>query len=107
MGGNVMAIVNKRLCKGTLTNSVATLYTVPAATITLVKAITICNLTGYLHNFTIVFAGTTVVQTHNILGFNTLTIPFLDQILNEGELIQGLCNVSGDISYYISGKEVA
>jgi len=101
-----MAVTDKRLCKGTLSDSNATLYTVPASTMALVKAITVCNKTNVTVTFTIKFASTEVIHTHNLRAYDTLTIPFLDQILNTGELIEGLASSAASIDYYISGKEV-
>jgi hypothetical protein len=101
-----MATTDKRLCKGVFGSSNATLYTTPALTMALVKAITICNKTNATRNFTIKFASTEVVQSHNITAYNTLTIPFMDQILNAAELIEGSADSAASVNYYISGKEV-
>lgn len=102
-----MATTNKRLCKGTLTTSNATLYTVPASTTTVVKAVTICNKTATAQAVTLKFAGTEVIYQHSLAGKDTITLPFMDQILSAGELIEGLSDANSAINYYISGKEIA
>lgn len=101
-----MAVTNKRLCKGTLTTSNATLYTTPASTTTVVKAVTICNKTAAAQTVTLKFAGTEVIAGHSLAAYDTITLPFMDQILAAGELIEGLANANSAINYYISGKEI-
>ena len=102
-----MATTDKRLCSGTLDDESATLYTVPAATTTIVKAITLCNKTANEARVTIKFDGIEVFASHMIAGYDSITIPFLDQILEAGELIAGHASAVDSINYYISGKEIA
>lgn len=102
-----MATVSKRLCKGVLGAANATLYTVPAATATYVKAITLCNKTASDVTATIKLASIEVVCTYTIFAYGTITIPFLDQIMEAAELIEGSASAADSINYYISGKEVA
>jgi len=101
-----MAVVAKRLAKGTFGTTSATQYTVPASTTTLVKAITLCNKTASDATVTLLFGGTEVIYQHNIKAKDTITIPFLDQIIQAGETITGLAGTASAINYYISGKEV-
>lgn len=101
-----MAITDKRLCKGTLGNSNATLYTAPAGTTVIVKALTLCNYSSSAATATIKFDGTEVIATHSIAAYDTITIPFIDQILDPEELIEGSAGTASSINYYISGKEV-
>ena len=84
-----------------------TLYTVPALTTTIVKAVTIVNKTALDAEFTLKFAGTEVVFEHLIVANDTITIPFIDQILEAAELIQGKSDTADAVNYYISGKEVS
>jgi hypothetical protein len=100
-----MATVNKRLCKGVLTNSPATYYTVPVATSTAVKAITVCNKTNTTTAFTISFAGTYVVYNHSLEAYDTITIPFMDQILEATEVISMVAGANTAIEVYITGAE--
>lgn len=99
--------ISKRLYKGTVTNAKATLYTVPASTTTYVKAITVCNKDAVDHTFTIYLAGLEVVFSHTITAKDTITIPFLDQILNATELIEGNADANSMVNFYISGREVS
>lgn len=101
-----MAVVSKRLAKGTFSTASATQYTVPTSTTTLVKAITLCNKTASDATVTLLFGGTEVIYQHTIKARDTITIPFLDQILQSTETITGLAGTASAINYYISGKEV-
>jgi len=97
---------NKRLCKGTLSDSSGTLYTVPTNKKTIVKAVTITNKTNTDQVFTLKFAEQEIVYEHTILANDTITIPFIDQILETGETIKGHANATSAVNYYISGKEI-
>lgn len=101
-----MAVVAKRLAKGTFGTTSASLYPVPAGATTLVKAVTLCNKTATAATVTLLFGGTEVIYQHTIKPNDTITIPFLDQILQAGEAITGLAGTANAITYYISGKEV-
>ncbi len=98
--------MDKRLAKGVLGDSNGTLYTVPADHQTIVKAVTITNITAEDEEFTLQFAGQEVVCDHTIRANDTLTIPFIDQILIAADLIEGEASEAAAINYYISGKEV-
>ncbi len=110
-----MQIVKKRLGKGTLTDSLANIddQEVPSDTIRVVKAITLCNAGQASATVDITFAGTSIVHNYSLIGTtggdgpseNTITIPFIDQILHQGERIQGKSSVTGVVHYYISGIE--
>lgn len=107
----------KRIGKGTLGDSLANIddAAVPANHIRFVKAITLCNKTDTARWVTITFAGINVVYKYVIPGEgvtngvpheNTITIPFLDQIMNATERIQGRAEAASAIDFYISGREV-
>jgi len=102
-----MTVTNKRLCKGTLAATEGTLYTVPASTQAVVKAITLCNKTGTDATITLKLAGTEVLYQHTLEANDTITLPFMDQVLDAGETIAGLAGTASAITYYISGKEIA
>jgi hypothetical protein len=99
-------ITDKRLCKGTLTNVNATIYTVPASTTTYVKSLNICNKTAVADVVTLKFAGTEILYQHTIAAFDSLAVPFFDQILDETELIEAQAGANSSLTYYISGREV-
>ena len=99
-------IEDKRLAAGSLADMNTTLYEVPEGKKTFVKAITICNTAGSPVTFTIKFDGWEVIKDHIITANNTLTVPFLDQILHSEEKIEGEASGTDIINYYISGKEV-
>jgi len=103
-----MATTDKRLCSGVFGASNATLYTAPATAgnYVIVKAVTICNKTSASHTVTLKFDAIEVVATHTILGYDTVTIPFIDQILEASEIIEGSADAADSINYYISGKEI-
>lgn len=103
-----MATVAKRLYRGGMPTSntpSSTLYTVPASTTTMVKAVTICNTSASSATVRLLFGPTAVIYDHTIKGNDTITIPFLDQVLASGDQIIGTAS-STAIAIYISGKEV-
>jgi hypothetical protein len=101
-------VTEKRLCKGTLSDSNATLYTAPAATgdYTVIIGVTLCNKTASTATVTIKFASTEVIYSYSMLSYDTITIGFISQVLQAGELIEGSSGTASAINYYISGKEV-
>jgi hypothetical protein len=101
-----MATVAKRLGKGNFSITANTvIYTVPASTTTLVKAVTICNTNATSVTVRLSFAGAAVIFDHTIKPNDTITIPFIDQILMVGEAITASASANA-VWYYISGKEV-
>ncbi|QLG39405.1 hypothetical protein HW560_15770 [Paenibacillus sp. E222] len=105
-----MAVVAKRLAKGNFgTGSAANIYTAPIGSTVLIKAVTICNKLSQAISVTLLFAGTEVIYQHTVKANDTITIPFVDQIIYAGESISGFAGTSGGsnfATYYISGKEV-
>lgn len=98
---------NKRLAQGVFSTTANTMiYTVPALTYTIVKAINICNKTNVNDVVTIKLAGTEIMYQHVILANDSITIPFIDQIIHAGEKIEGHSGNGSSLTYYISGKEV-
>lgn len=105
-------MANVRIGKGTITNTLADIDTaaVPASNTRAVKAITLCNTSTSNCWVTVTFAGTTVLSEYIIpakTGENTITIPFIDQVMVAGERIQAQAQTNGVIHYYISGIEKA
>ncbi|CAM3031158.1 hypothetical protein HP548_29495 [Paenibacillus taichungensis] len=101
-----MAAVAKRLVKSNAIPTTSTvLYTVPNGVTTMVKALTVCNSNSIVVNLTLLFAGTYVISNYPIKPSETITLPFMDQVLLSGEAISGLAT-AGALNCYISGKEV-
>lgn len=99
-----MATTASRLYKGTLTSSNATLYTVPSNTTAIVKAITLCNITAVAKTVTIKLAGTEIINAYTIGAYDTIVIPFIDQVVLTTELIEGSASANSAVNVYISGK---
>lgn len=102
-----MAVTNKKLASGTLSDSEATLYTVPASTKTIVKSVTLCNTSATAATVTIKFDGVAIWSELSIEANATLHIPQLDHIVEAAKLVKGLSGTDAVIDYYISGKEIA
>jgi len=66
----------------------------------------LCNKSASSANVTLKFAGIEVICTHAIRAYDTVTIPFIDHILQAGEMIEGSAGTASALNYYISGKEV-
>lgn len=98
-----MAVVDKRLARANFSQRV-TLYTCPSNAKTFVKAVSVCNPMSSASKFTLVIGGIAIVASHTINAQDTITIPFLDHIIEAGETIQA--ESSGSCNIYISGREV-
>jgi hypothetical protein len=97
---------------GTLTNALANIDSaaVPVDHYRMVKAITLCNKTAADVWVTIQFNTINVLHRYVVPGYgdreeNTITIPFVDQVMTAGQRITGRADVSSAIDYYISGFE--
>jgi hypothetical protein len=106
-----MTTTAKRLGKGIMSDSEGNLdaSAVGSGQIRFVKAITLCNTSIDPVDVTIKLAGTTVIYEYTLEGVggeNSITIPFLDQIMEELERITGYASVTNVVHYYISGREV-
>lgn len=103
-----MATTNKRLCAGTLTDSSATIYTAPASSgnYAILKSLILCNKTASVAKATILLDDVEIVAARAIYPFDTICIPVIDQIVQEGETIKGFSDTASAINYYLSGKEV-
>jgi len=87
-----------------------TLYTVPAATISLVKTIHICNVTGSAATITLSISG----STDATMWMKAFSIPANstydwtgELTLEAGDTIQGLQGTSAAITVTISGEDIA
>jgi hypothetical protein len=109
-----MADLSKRFGKGRITgianqvvNEIA--YTVPEGKKAFVKAVTICNVNlTYESQFYITLGGVYVAWHHSLKPTDSITIPFLDHILESGEgiVVSRFGSAASNIDYYISGREV-
>jgi hypothetical protein len=98
-------ITNKRLCAGTLSGTEATLYTTPASTTTIVKSITISNISAAAVTAFLALNDVSVMYGVGLAAGETITISPFDQIIHAGETIKGYSDTASAITYYISGKE--
>ncbi len=105
--------MNLRIGKGTLGNSVVNIddAAVPVDHIRLVKAITLCNKTNTDRWVTILFDDANILHRYVVPGYgdreeNTITIPFIDQVMVAGERISGRAETAAAIDFYISGVEL-
>lgn len=104
-----MAAVTKRFAKGNMMGSATTsvVYTVPSGTTSIVKALTVCNRGSSPVKFNLLFEDVTIVAEHAVKANDTITIPFMDQVMHAGEKIYIYSTVGNSVmSFYISGKEV-
>lgn len=99
-----MAVVDKRLARANFSQRV-TLYTCPANTKTFVKAVSVCNPGSSPAAFTLVIGGIAIIASYSINPRDTITIPFLDHVIEAGDTIQAEASSSSNI--YISGREVS
>ena len=103
-----MAITNKRLCSGTLSDSNVTLYTAPSGTgaIAIIKSLTLCNTGAVAVTVTLKMDSIAIYSEYSLDAHETISIQNIDQILEASELIEGLASAAASIKYYISGKEI-
>lgn len=104
-----MSDTAKRLCgPATLGTSAATLYTVPAATTTVVKSVTLSNATGSARTVNLSVgadaAGTRWLAAVGVPANGTNCIDtFLP--LTTGEVLQGSCDAGSAVNVTIGGVE--
>jgi hypothetical protein len=101
-----MATIAKVLGRGTLTDSSATLYTVPAATTAVITNIVFCNIVSGTETVTLELDGVELVKDLVIDAATTVSID-LRQVLDAADLIEGVASDNTAITFHISGVEVA
>ena len=100
----------KALSNGSLSDSKATLYTVPASTQTIVKSIITANTDSSARTLNI-YVKTDGSNSRHIfpvdLSLDAGSIAILDNVitLEEGDLIEGDASVASVVDYVISGIE--
>ena len=105
-----MANTAKALFRGAATTTLTTnLYTVPAATTTVITSIAVCNAGAAAPDFTLSIgpAGSEVKLFDEAeIAADTTTVIDLKQVLATTEVIDGGAT-STDVSFHISGMEIA
>lgn len=105
-----MANTAKKLFRGAATTSLTTnLYTVPAATTTVISSIVVANTAATAGTFTLSI-GTSGAETALFdavaIAADTTTVIDLKQVLVATEVIDGGASAT-TISFHISGMEIA
>lgn len=101
-----MATATKVLFRGAATTTVGTtLYTVPAATTTIVTNIAVTNTSSTAGTFTLALAGT-AIHTTAAIAANTTAYIDLKQVLVATNTITGGASAT-TINFHISGIEVS
>jgi hypothetical protein len=101
-----MTTTAKVLARGTLTDTNATLYTVPSATKAIITNIVLCNIDTSSQTFTLELDGVELAKDLSMAAKSTLTFD-LRQVIDAADLIEGLAAANTAITYHISGVEVA
>jgi hypothetical protein len=100
-----MATTTKVLARTAAATSSTTLYTVPAATTTVVSNIAITNTASSSATFTITLNGV-AIQSGSSVAANTTTYIDLKQVLNATQVIAGLASAT-TVNFHISGVEIS
>lgn len=110
-----MADVIKRFAKGYLfsTSPTTSVYKVPTNKSSIVKALTLCaynDVVGQSTKVTLTFADVRILSEYTLKSNDTITVPFIDHILEQSEEIKITVASTGSggavLQYYISGREV-
>ncbi|WP_337033696.1 hypothetical protein [Paenibacillus illinoisensis] len=72
----------------------------------LVKSVAFCNKTNGPVSVSLYMGGIGIISAKIINGYDTLTIPFLDQFLTKGENLDVWASAAGSIVYYATGIAV-
>lgn len=96
----------KKIYIGSPETSNATLYTVPASTKTIIKSITIANITTSDATLTLKAGGQSLLTANVITAGNLTTINDVG-ILEPGDLIEASQGTANAITLWVSGMEVA
>jgi hypothetical protein len=101
-----MATTAKVLARGTLTDINATLYTVPSATTAIISNIVLCNTAASARTVDLELDGVMLADGLILAGSSTTVID-LRQVLDAADLIEGVASVDAEVTYHISGVEIA
>lgn len=72
----------------------------------LIKSVSLCNITASPVAVSFYMGGFGIISAKMINRYDTLTIPFLDQLLIKGDYVQAWAGVEGAIVPYVTGIEV-
>jgi len=100
-----MATTPKVLFRGAASTSSTTLYTVPAATTTIVSNIAVTNTAATSGTFTLTLNGVAIASAVSVAA-NSTTFIDLKQVLATTQIIAGLASAT-TINFHISGVEIA
>ena len=100
-----MATTSKALARTAAATSSATLYTVPAATTTVVTNIMVSNSAASAGTFTITLDGIDLFKTTTIAANSTAMFD-LKQVLATTKIIAGFASAT-TVNFHISGVEIA
>ena len=101
-----MATTVKALFRGAATtNTATTLYTVPAATTTVITNIVVTNTSGSLQSYTLSLDGVSIATTVSISANDSIVID-LKQVLATTKIIAGGASATS-VNFHISGVEIA
>lgn len=99
-----MANTFKVLFRGAASTSNTTLYTVPAATTTLVSSIVVTNTANSNATYDISLGGTVLANDVSIPA-NDSAILEIKQVIDAAQTIQGLASAT-TVNFHISGLEI-
>lgn len=94
----------KVLFRGNASTGSTTLYTVPAATTTLVNNILVTNTASAAATYSIGLAGTSMATTVSVPANDTAVLD-IKQVLNATNTITGFASAS-TVTFHISGLEI-
>lgn len=100
-----MATTTKVLARTAAATSSVTLYTVPAATTTVVSNIAVTNTSSSAQTFSLTLNAVALHTTTAIAANSTVYID-LKQVLNATQVIAGLASAT-TVNFHISGVEVS
>jgi hypothetical protein len=100
-----MATTTKALVRTSAATSVATLYTVPSATTTVITNIAVANTAASAGTFTLLLDDVDLHTTTAIAANSTIYID-LKQVLAAAKTIKGFASAT-TIDFHISGVEIA
>jgi hypothetical protein len=100
-----MANTANKLFRGAAATSSTPLYTVPAATTTVVTNIAVCNTSSSAQTATITLDGSQILGTTNVNANSTIVVD-LKQTMAATEVIAGLASATS-VVFHISGMEIS
>lgn len=100
-----MATTSKALFRGAASTGSTTLYTVPAATTTVITNVIVTNTAASTATFTLNLNGVAVASGVS-LAANSITAIDLKQVLAATNTITGLASATS-VNFHISGVEIA